>query len=151
MSYISVGKPDPLTNCTVSNQTTMVLLLECSEGFDGGLTQTFDVEVFYARTRNLVTNQSSKWVHSTIHSTVRWMNAECVQITICCSLKCWISYVLVRNWSGVWPWEDTASLDRQFDEIYLQMVNTNEQTLWFCLFGVIQPNFQANQAFFLFI
>lgn len=57
---VFVGKPDPLTNCTVSNQTANVLTMECTEGFDGGLTQTFEVEVFYARTKNLVSNQSSK-------------------------------------------------------------------------------------------
>lgn len=55
-----LGKPDALSNCTVSNQTLNVLQLECIEGFDGGLPQTFEVEVFYARTKNLVTNQSSK-------------------------------------------------------------------------------------------
>lgn len=54
------GKPDPLSNCTVSNQTANVLQLECIEGFDGGLPQTFEVDVYYARTKNLVTNQSSK-------------------------------------------------------------------------------------------
>lgn len=57
--YIA-GKPDALTNCTVSNQTLNVLQLECIEGFDGGLPQTFEVEVFYVRTKNLVTSQSSK-------------------------------------------------------------------------------------------
>lgn len=61
MKTTFAGKPDPVTNCTVSNQTTTVLQLDCAEGFDGGLTQTFEVEVFYARTKNLVSNQSSKW------------------------------------------------------------------------------------------
>lgn len=56
----TTGKPDPLSNCTVSNQTSNVLQLECIEGFDGGLPQTFEVDVYYARTKNLVTNQSSK-------------------------------------------------------------------------------------------
>lgn len=56
------GKPDPLTNCTVSNQTKNVLQLECIEGFDGGLTQTFDAEVFYAHTKNLVMNVTSRYV-----------------------------------------------------------------------------------------
>lgn len=54
-----IGRPDPLSNCTVSNQTVNVLQLECIEGFDGGLPQTFEVQVFYGRTKNLVTNQSS--------------------------------------------------------------------------------------------
>lgn len=57
---VYAGKPDALSNCTVSNQTLNVLQLECIEGFDGGLPQTFEVEVFYARTKNLVTSQSSK-------------------------------------------------------------------------------------------
>lgn len=60
INNIRTGKPDALSNCTVSNQTLNVLQLECESGFDGGLPQLFEVEVFYARTKNLVLNQSSK-------------------------------------------------------------------------------------------
>lgn len=30
-----LGKPDPLTNCTVLNQTYNGFQIECTEGFDG--------------------------------------------------------------------------------------------------------------------
>ncbi|XP_050733958.1 nephrin-like isoform X2 [Eriocheir sinensis] len=43
---IPAGKPDPLDNCTVNNQTTEALFVSCLPGYDGGLTQRFVVQVF---------------------------------------------------------------------------------------------------------
>lgn len=43
---IPAGKPDPLDNCTVNNQTTEALLVSCLPGYDGGLSQRFVVQVF---------------------------------------------------------------------------------------------------------
>ena len=47
MSLILVitGKPDPVVNCSVSNQTHSSFLVDCSPGFDGGLTQVFSLNV----------------------------------------------------------------------------------------------------------
>lgn len=45
-SILSKGKPDPLDNCTVLNQTYNGFQIECVEGFDGGLPQEFVVEVY---------------------------------------------------------------------------------------------------------
>lgn len=43
---IFAGKPDPLTNCTVLNQTYSGFQIECSPGFDGGLPQEFILEAY---------------------------------------------------------------------------------------------------------
>lgn len=39
------GRPSHLQNCTVMNQTSESLQIECTEGFDGGLPQSFLMEV----------------------------------------------------------------------------------------------------------
>ena len=39
-------KPDPLTNCSVSHQSSESLQIACSEGFSGGLPQNFLLEIF---------------------------------------------------------------------------------------------------------
>lgn len=39
------GRPFALVNCTVINQTTDSVQVECIEGFDGGLPQTFLMEI----------------------------------------------------------------------------------------------------------
>uniref|UniRef100_A0A1B0CUQ3 Ig-like domain-containing protein n=1 Tax=Lutzomyia longipalpis TaxID=7200 RepID=A0A1B0CUQ3_LUTLO len=54
------GKPDPLSNCTVLNQTVDTLQLECIEGFNGGLPQEFVVKVFTTRSKQMVASQTSK-------------------------------------------------------------------------------------------
>ena len=38
-------KPDPVSNCLVSNRTVSSLMVECDPGFDGGLQQSFFVVV----------------------------------------------------------------------------------------------------------
>ncbi|KAG0726916.1 Nephrin [Chionoecetes opilio] len=43
---IPAGKPDPLNNCTVFNQTSEALFVSCLPGYDGGLNQRFVVQVF---------------------------------------------------------------------------------------------------------
>ena len=43
---IPAGKPDPLDNCTVYNQTSEALFVACLPGYDGGLNQRFVVQVF---------------------------------------------------------------------------------------------------------
>ncbi|KAL1513805.1 hypothetical protein ABEB36_003164 [Hypothenemus hampei] len=59
--YITpAGKPDPLTNCSASNQTSDSLYIECTEGFDGGLQQFFVMEVFENLHRKLVSNVTSR-------------------------------------------------------------------------------------------
>ncbi|XP_024935494.1 nephrin isoform X2 [Cephus cinctus] len=42
---VPAGRPDTPHNCSILNQTTDALHVECSEGFDGGLPQKFTMEV----------------------------------------------------------------------------------------------------------
>lgn len=54
------GKPDSVHNCSIMNQTADSLHVECAEGFNGGLPQTFTMEVFDSVTFSLVSNVTSK-------------------------------------------------------------------------------------------
>ena len=40
------GKPDPVKDCTVTNKTFTAIFVECKPGYDGGLQQSFIIEVF---------------------------------------------------------------------------------------------------------
>ncbi|XP_026329049.1 uncharacterized protein LOC113237020, partial [Hyposmocoma kahamanoa] len=42
---VHAGRPAPLQNCSIANHNSISLLVECVEGFDGGLTQIFVMEV----------------------------------------------------------------------------------------------------------
>ena len=59
MLFSFSGRPTPLLECHVSNHTLSSIRVECKAGFDGGLPQTFLLEV-YDRDNKLktkVTNQ----------------------------------------------------------------------------------------------
>lgn len=43
---IIIGKPFPVKNCTLSNQTTSSVEVFCLPGFDGGLPQHFLLELY---------------------------------------------------------------------------------------------------------
>jgi hypothetical protein len=55
------GHPDTPFNCTLLNQTTESLEVDCVEGFDGGQPQYFLLEVFDMQTGMLQANISSKF------------------------------------------------------------------------------------------
>ena len=55
--YIS-GPPEAPTNCSVVNQTTDSLEVQCLPGFDGGLEQEFKLEVADLQTGMLLANAS---------------------------------------------------------------------------------------------
>ena len=44
-NYFFTGPPEAPTNCSVVNQTTDSLVVECLPSFDGGLKQFFGLEV----------------------------------------------------------------------------------------------------------
>ena len=54
------GKPDPLHNCTLTNQTTVSLSVECIAGFDGGQVQSFILELYDQHTGLLQANVTAR-------------------------------------------------------------------------------------------
>ncbi|XP_071524793.1 uncharacterized protein [Panulirus ornatus] len=58
-AIIAAGPPDPPRNCSIANQTTDTIEVECVAGFDGGLPQTFYMEVYDSTTGALHRNISS--------------------------------------------------------------------------------------------
>lgn len=54
------GKPEAPYNCTLTNQTTESLSVECTPGFDGGQTQHFVLEVYDQHTNVLQKNLTSR-------------------------------------------------------------------------------------------
>ncbi|XP_031843590.1 neural cell adhesion molecule 2 isoform X1 [Nomia melanderi] len=57
---IPAGKPESPYNCTLSNQTTRSLSVECFAGFDGGQPQHFLLEVYDQITGKLQANITSR-------------------------------------------------------------------------------------------
>ncbi|XP_042228072.1 uncharacterized protein LOC121870347 isoform X2 [Homarus americanus] len=58
-AIIAAGPPDPPKNCSIANQTTDTIEVECVAGFDGGLPQTFYMEVYDSTSGALHRNISS--------------------------------------------------------------------------------------------
>lgn len=58
---VAASKPDPPYNCTILNQTSDSLEVQCFEGFDGGQPQYFLLEVFDQQTGTLQANTTSKF------------------------------------------------------------------------------------------
>ncbi|XP_031621517.1 synaptogenesis protein syg-2 [Contarinia nasturtii] len=56
---IAAGKPDSPYNCTLVNQTSEGLEVDCNEGFDGGQRQWFRMEIIDQQTGILIANLSS--------------------------------------------------------------------------------------------
>nr|XP_053634411.1 nephrin-like [Cherax quadricarinatus] len=54
------GPPDALRNCTVLNDSVDAVQVRCDEGFDGGLPQSFVMEVYETEGRKLKSNVTSK-------------------------------------------------------------------------------------------
>ncbi|CAO1433884.1 unnamed protein product [Diamesa serratosioi] len=53
---VAAGRPFPLQNCTVTNQSIDTIHVECLDGFDGGLPQMFLLEMVEIPTLKLVRN-----------------------------------------------------------------------------------------------
>ncbi|XP_012271984.2 neural cell adhesion molecule 2 [Orussus abietinus] len=56
---IPAGRPDMVHNCTTSNTSTNSFSVQCSEGFNGGLQQSFLLEVRESNTQDLKANLTS--------------------------------------------------------------------------------------------
>ena len=59
-TILVIGPPDPPTNCSVVNQTTDSLEVQCLPGFNGGLQQHFLLEVTDIQTKLLLANATDK-------------------------------------------------------------------------------------------
>lgn len=57
---VPAGKPEPLSNCTVVNQTQNSFQVVCVEGDDGGFPQDFVAELYYAREKYITNSISSR-------------------------------------------------------------------------------------------
>jgi len=51
-----LGRPDPVSNCTITNQTYDGLSISCESGFDGGLPQEFGMELYDLSSKELIRN-----------------------------------------------------------------------------------------------
>ena len=58
-TVIAAGPPDPVTNCIVGNVSLDSLIVKCHSGDDGGLEQTFFMEVYHSGRGVLQANLSS--------------------------------------------------------------------------------------------
>ncbi|XP_073848797.1 sidestep VII transmembrane protein isoform X3 [Musca autumnalis] len=56
---IAAGRPDHVHNCTLTNVSMTSLTVTCSEGFDGGLSQLFVMELVDAHLKDLKANITS--------------------------------------------------------------------------------------------
>ncbi|XP_076335875.1 protein turtle-like [Tachypleus tridentatus] len=59
-TIVPAGPPNPLQNCSVLNQTQDQISIECLEGYDGGMTQKFSLEVYTVEHNSLQANLTSK-------------------------------------------------------------------------------------------
>lgn len=62
------GRPDQVHNCTITNISMTSMSIRCSEGFNGGLTQQFMLEVRDSQTSELRANYSSPVPRFTVNS-----------------------------------------------------------------------------------
>ncbi|XP_071526514.1 nephrin-like isoform X2 [Panulirus ornatus] len=53
------GRPDPVHNCSVYNLSEAVVNVRCVAGFDGGLPQTFILELYQPHTEHLLANTTN--------------------------------------------------------------------------------------------
>lgn len=53
-----IGRPDPVSNCSITNRTYDALSISCDSGFDGGLSQEFGMEVYDTFSGDLIRNST---------------------------------------------------------------------------------------------
>lgn len=67
-AFSFAGRPDQVHNCTITNISMTSMSIRCSEGFNGGLTQQFMLEVRDSQTSELRANYSSPVPRFTVNS-----------------------------------------------------------------------------------
>lgn len=68
LCFFFAGRPDQVHNCTITNISMTSMSLRCSEGFNGGLSQQFMMEVRDMQTNELRANYSSPVPRFTVGS-----------------------------------------------------------------------------------
>ena len=63
---LHAGPPDAPTNCSVMNQTTDSLEVECLPGFNGGMDQDFVLEVADLHSKAVLANATDKQPEFTV-------------------------------------------------------------------------------------
>ncbi|XP_076335815.1 neural cell adhesion molecule 2-like isoform X2 [Tachypleus tridentatus] len=58
-TIVPAGPPDPLHNCSLVNQTEELISIHCLEGYDGGMSQRFMLEVYLINSNVLQANITS--------------------------------------------------------------------------------------------
>lgn len=58
LTFIQIARPFGLQNCSVTNQTSDSMQVDCVEGFDGGLPQGFLLELVEMPALRLARNMS---------------------------------------------------------------------------------------------
>jgi hypothetical protein len=57
-SLLSTGPPSAVNDCVIINQTSSSVIIDCNAGYDGGIDQTFHLEL-YANNRQLIMNKTN--------------------------------------------------------------------------------------------
>lgn len=59
-SIIPAGPPEPVSGCLVTNQTASSAVIDCVAGYDGGLQQTFHLELFNDKRESLLNESQNE-------------------------------------------------------------------------------------------
>ncbi|XP_023240426.1 synaptogenesis protein syg-2-like [Centruroides sculpturatus] len=85
-TIISVGPPEKVRNCTITNVTSSSLLIECESGHDGGLQQRFHLEVYNSAKERLEANLTNS-INPVFHVTSLPSSTSFVLISYASNLK----------------------------------------------------------------
>lgn len=64
------GPPEPVHGCVAHDASSTRLTVNCSAGYDGGLRQSFQLEVFDYKTETLIHNDSNSEPNFVVHGLV---------------------------------------------------------------------------------
>ena len=106
------GKPAAPSNCAIHNQTADSVRVDCQEAFDGGLQQTFGLELVDRNTRTLRYVFNNTKPVFTVYGLVLFLNARsrhtrtldrrlCIDLLLCTSLITFISGIRTGARNGL--------------------------------------------------
>ena len=101
-----LGPPDQPTNCSVLNQTTDSLEVQCLPGFNGGLQQSFLLEVTDIQTKMLLANATDKIPEFTVKINLPFLffhayNRRIVDVVYKPNT---INLYILGIWIKLWAW-----------------------------------------------